>query len=121
MKINDRQALILYDIAKWSLNVAGNVAGYDSETRHRLVNEIISQQNIELVELENGEGPVYKVGYIFEYEGKEYRLRVINYHKQCFLEPVISRGSSQCVTGGLNITCDYKDLGKLKLVTTQYA
>lgn len=120
MKINARQALVLYDIAKWTLNVAGNVAGYDTETRHKLINEIIGQQDVEMIDLEDGNGPVYKVGYIFEYDGKEYRLRYINYNKQCFLEPVISRDKSQCVTGGMNISCSYKELGGLKLITIEY-
>jgi hypothetical protein len=45
MKLSDKQALILLDIAKWATQVAGGVAGYSQNTIHCTVNDIINQQD----------------------------------------------------------------------------
>lgn len=51
MKISEAQLNMLLDIAKHSLRVANAMAGWTNEQRHQLVNEIISQQSDELVEI----------------------------------------------------------------------
>ena len=51
MILSEKQALILLDLAKYTLCLAGTVAGYNEETRSRLVNEIINQQPDRLIEI----------------------------------------------------------------------
>jgi hypothetical protein len=52
MRLSSRQALVMFEILKWSTRVAGMIDGIDPETRLALVNEIIHQQNSEIKELE---------------------------------------------------------------------
>jgi hypothetical protein len=52
MRLSARQALVLFQILQWSVNVNGVFGGIDQQTRIALVNEIIRQQNAEIKELE---------------------------------------------------------------------
>ena len=52
MKLSEKQAIILLDIAKWSLNICGASHGYTHETVDRIVTEIINQQSNNLVDLD---------------------------------------------------------------------
>ena len=52
MKLSNQQALILFEIAKWTTRIHGGVSGYSSETIVKLVNDIVNQQNNEPKELE---------------------------------------------------------------------
>ena len=51
MKVSEKQLMVLFDIAKYSLQIMGNVAGYDENTRRNLINEIINQQSNELIDV----------------------------------------------------------------------
>lgn len=52
MRLSSRQALVMFEILKWSTNVVGFIDGIDQQTRVALVNEIIKQQSSEIKELE---------------------------------------------------------------------
>ena len=54
MRLTNKQALVLYDIAQWACQIAGGVGGYSHETIQAVVNSIINQQSDEVREL--GEG-----------------------------------------------------------------
>lgn len=41
----------MFDILKWSTRVYGEIEGYNASTRLKLVNDIISQQSDELIDL----------------------------------------------------------------------
>lgn len=56
MRLTEKQAMVLLDLAKHSLQVCGRVAGYDEETRLRIVNEIVNQQSDDLVDLNQFSG-----------------------------------------------------------------
>ena len=64
MKVSEKQLIMLTDIAKESLRMAGLFGGYDLPIRMQLVNDIINQQSNELkdVESENwyGDGMIGK-------------------------------------------------------------
>ena len=51
MKLSDKQAIILFDIAKESLKFVGVFSGYTSSSRVELVNEILEQQSNKPIEL----------------------------------------------------------------------
>lgn len=51
MKISEKQLLILWDICTDTLRICGIVGGYDEESRIRLVNEILNQQNNTLIDV----------------------------------------------------------------------
>lgn len=51
MKVSEKQLIVLFDIAKYSLQIIGNVAGYDENTRRNLVNDILNQQSNELIDV----------------------------------------------------------------------
>ena len=53
MKISEKQLLMLMDIAKDSLRIAGVFGGYEPQTRLQLVNDLINQQSNELREVED--------------------------------------------------------------------
>jgi len=53
MKVSEKQLLMLVDIAKDSLRIAGNFGGYHPQIRLQLVNDIINQQSNELKEVDN--------------------------------------------------------------------
>jgi len=53
MKLTAKQALVLFEIAKDTCNIVGLVAGYSSDVRLGLVNQIIQQQSDKLIDLEN--------------------------------------------------------------------
>lgn len=59
-------------------------------------------------------------GDIFKIEGKEYRLRVVNKHLYCWLEPVLYRDNVQCVTGGLNKVYHMDMLSSLEYMDVAY-
>ena len=51
MKLTEKQAIMLLDIAKGSLSIAGtDPFGYDHETRAELVSDILDQFDEDLVE-----------------------------------------------------------------------
>lgn len=59
MKLTDRQAMILWDIAKSAMNIDGGLAGYTSDTINLIVNQILNQQSnipIELGEIDDVTG-----------------------------------------------------------------
>ncbi len=51
MRLSDRQALILFEIAKDTTNIAGNIGGFGMEVRLKIVNDIIQQQDNTIVEV----------------------------------------------------------------------
>ncbi len=55
MKLSEKQAVIMFDVLKHSLQFVGGFGGYTAETLQGLVHEIINQQSDELVELERKE------------------------------------------------------------------
>ncbi len=59
---------------------------------------------------------IYTEGVIFKVEDKEYKLRYINEYGTCWLEPIIFRNGSHCVSGGLNRICNAADLDDLEEV-----
>lgn len=59
-------------------------------------------------------------GDIFKVDGKEYRLRLINKHLTCWLEPVLYRDSCNCCTGGLNKIFHLNELSKLDYMDLTY-
>ena len=52
MILSDKQAMVLFDIAKWSLCIAGGAAGYPHDFLVNLVQQIDNQQSDELKELQ---------------------------------------------------------------------
>lgn len=52
MRLSEKRAIVLFEIAKWSIGIAGGAAGYPSETIERVVKQIINQQSDTLVELD---------------------------------------------------------------------
>ena len=58
MKLTRQQGLILFDIAKSAMNHSNNgFAGYSKEDLMGLLNDIISQQDTEYLELEDTSKP----------------------------------------------------------------
>jgi len=53
MKLSNKQALMLFQIAKESIQIAGSFAGLTASTRLQLVNDIINQQSTDLIELKS--------------------------------------------------------------------
>lgn len=53
MRLSEKQAIILLDIARWSLKFINSDHGYDQEYLIKLVNEIFNQQSDKLIELDN--------------------------------------------------------------------
>jgi hypothetical protein len=53
---------------------------------------------------------MYEVGDIFKINQKEYRIRVFNEPDMYWLEPVLKRDKSFCVTGGNNKIIYHKEL-----------
>jgi hypothetical protein len=51
MKLTNKQAMVMFDITKWSMAFVGGAVGYSSQTIEKLVNQIIGQQSDVLVEL----------------------------------------------------------------------
>ena len=51
MKITAKQALVMFDILKWSTSVHGELAGYTRELRNEIVNTIINQQSDKVIDL----------------------------------------------------------------------
>ena len=52
MKVSEKQLLMLMDILKDTLRIAGPIGGYDPQTRLQLTNDLINQQSNELKEIE---------------------------------------------------------------------
>jgi hypothetical protein len=52
MKVSEKQLLMLMDILKDTLRIAGPIGGYEPSTRLQLVNDLINQQSNDLKELE---------------------------------------------------------------------
>lgn len=63
---------------------------------------------------------MYIQGDIFKFEAKEYRLRFINEHDSCWLEPVLKRDSDFCATGGLNKIVHRRNLNELEYMNANY-
>jgi len=59
-------------------------------------------------------------GDLFKINGKEYRLRLINKHDMCWLEPVLFRDNIHCMTGGLNTVYHMDDLEDLEYLYETY-
>ena len=59
-------------------------------------------------------------GDIFKIEGKEYRLRLINKHLTCWLEPVLLRDNKNCFTGGMNKIYHIDELVNLEYLHKTY-
>ena len=53
MKLSEKQALVLLDLAKASLSLVGGWGGYTQDTIRQTVQAIINQQSDELIELED--------------------------------------------------------------------
>lgn len=56
MKVSEKQLMMLTDVAKESLRIAGLFGGYDLPIRIQLVNDLINQQSNELKDVDSG-GP----------------------------------------------------------------
>lgn len=52
MRLTEKQAIILFDIAKYSMSFSGGCAGYDRETISKIVDQILNQQSDEIIELD---------------------------------------------------------------------
>jgi hypothetical protein len=52
MRLTEKQAIILFDIAKYSLSFVGGCAGYSHDTISQIVDQILNQQSDEPVELD---------------------------------------------------------------------
>lgn len=52
MKLTEKQAIILFDIAKYSLCIVGGCGGYSHDTISKIVDQILNQQSDEPVELD---------------------------------------------------------------------
>lgn len=52
MRLTEKQAIILFDIAKYVMAFVGDVGGYDRSTISKLVDQILNQQSDELIELD---------------------------------------------------------------------
>lgn len=52
MKLSEKQAMMLLDIAKDSLRIADHFGGYPPDIRLQLISDVINQQSNELKELE---------------------------------------------------------------------
>ena len=52
VRLTEKQALVLLDIAKWAICIRGGVAGYSSETILTVVHQIVNQQSDKLIELD---------------------------------------------------------------------
>jgi hypothetical protein len=63
---------------------------------------------------------MFTEGDIFKINNKEYRLRFINPHNMCWMEPVLNRNEVECITGGLNKIVRYDDLNKLEYMNICY-
>ena len=59
-------------------------------------------------------------GDIFRVDGNEYRLRLINKHMFCWLEPVLYRDKTTCLTGGLNKMFHMDKLSELEYLDLTY-
>ena len=59
-------------------------------------------------------------GDVFKIKGKEHILRLINKYGGCWLEPIISRTSKTCFSGGLNTGCHYDELSELEYLNVRY-
>ena len=55
MKVSEKQLIMLTDIAKQSLQIAGLFGGYDLPIRIQLVNDLINQQSNKLKEVDTDE------------------------------------------------------------------
>ena len=55
MRLTEKQAIILFDIAKCSMSFIGGCAGYSPDTIQTVVNQILNQQSDQLIELDRRE------------------------------------------------------------------
>lgn len=55
MKISEKQLMIMFDVLKDSLRIAGPFGGYDPQTRLQLVHDIINQQSDTLKEVDEND------------------------------------------------------------------
>ena len=49
---------------------------------------------------------------VFLIEDEEYKLRAINQHNYCWMEPVLHRSKGHIISGGLNRIVHYDELDK---------
>lgn len=59
-------------------------------------------------------------GDIFKIDETEYRLRVINKHLICWMEPVLYRDGGTCITSGLNKIFHMNQLEELEYMNVCY-
>jgi hypothetical protein len=52
MRLTEKQAIILFDIAKYAMSFVGGVGGYDRATISKTVDQILNQQSDEIIELD---------------------------------------------------------------------
>jgi hypothetical protein len=52
MKVSEKQLLMLMDILKDTLRIAGTIGGYEVQTRLQLTNDLINQQSNDLKEID---------------------------------------------------------------------
>lgn len=60
---------------------------------------------------------VYQEGDIFNIEGIEYAIRIINWMGVCWLEQILYRNENEYLTAGKNKTIKYEELDNYELVT----
>lgn len=60
MKVSEKQLIMLIDILKDSLKFSNVLGGYDLQTRHQLVNDLINQQSNDLKEVDQIPTPAKK-------------------------------------------------------------
>jgi len=60
MKVSEKQLLMLMDVLKDTLAFSNSIGGYDLQTRHQLVNDLINQQSNDLKEVEPAVAPTRK-------------------------------------------------------------
>lgn len=83
--------------------------------RDATIEEIINRYKVDNdYDLDADEKFKFAEGDLFLIDGKEYRLRLINKHNACWLEPVVIRNNIHCVTGGLNKTYHIDELENLE-------
>jgi hypothetical protein len=63
---------------------------------------------------------LYVEGDIFKINKQEYRVRYINKYEMCWLEPILLRKETWCLTGGLNKVYHIEDLMELEYIDECY-
>jgi len=71
MKLSEKQAMMLLDIAKDSLRIAGHFGGYPPNIRLQLISDVINQQSNELKDIDEGSQSKTTVGVSSRKRNKE--------------------------------------------------